>query len=436
VQRRRGRAASAGGDYDLVLMDIQMPVMDGVSARDKLLRGAATAAHRGADGQRDACRHRDLPQIGCDDVLAKPIDRSRLYAVLAQRLPAAGAAAMDPALDDRLQAEVSAPRGCVPHDMPDTLQRLEQAMHARHAAELRQLAHRIKGLAGSLGLPAADGAGRAGGDGTSSPGDCRPRAAAQRRAGGRAAAAAARTGDADMSQRSESDAALDALIADAAASARPEGEDSGEGAGAAAPAVQPAHDCDVLIADDTGASRELLAAILRNFGGSARDPRGPQRPGGAAAVAPLASAHHAAGHRHAGPGRPGRAAAPAAGRPRVLRGHRLRRQLGRQRQAGTGRWAPPGFVIKPYKPQRIVDLLERYRERSGHDLQHVLAEPQRRAARALRHHGQRDLLVVVVEDLEAVVAPVAQRVQAPHQVGQRLAVHAFARGRRGSAARW
>jgi response regulator of citrate/malate metabolism len=27
-----------------------------------------------------------------------------------------------------------------------------------------------------------------------------------------------------------------------------------------------------------------------------------------------------------------------------------------------------GFVIKPYKPQRIVDLLERYRERSGHDL--------------------------------------------------------------------
>jgi hypothetical protein len=37
--------------------------------------------------------------------------------------------------------------------------------------------------------------------------------------------------------------------------------------------------------------------------------------------------------------------------------------------------------------------------------QHVFGQPQRRAPAALGHHGQRHLLVVVVEDLEAVVAP-------------------------------
>jgi signal transduction histidine kinase/CheY-like chemotaxis protein len=141
------------GDHDLVLMDMQMPVMDGVTAV-QMLRGSGYRTPIVALTA-NVMRHdvETYRQIGCDDVLAKPIDRSRFYAVLAQRLPAAGAAAMDPALDDRLQAEVSRLADAFRRDMPDTLQRLEQAMHARHAAELRQLAHRIKGLAGSLGFP-------------------------------------------------------------------------------------------------------------------------------------------------------------------------------------------------------------------------------------------------------------------------------------------
>lgn len=71
--------------YDLVLMDVQMPVMDGLEAT-RLIRAlpapaglvpiiALTAGTQPADiaGYRDA---------GMDDFLAKPIDRTRLIAVV------------------------------------------------------------------------------------------------------------------------------------------------------------------------------------------------------------------------------------------------------------------------------------------------------------------------------------------------------------------
>ena len=62
-------------------------------------------------------------------------------------------------------------------------------------------------------------------------------------------------------------------------------------------------------------------------------------------------------------------------------------------------------------------------------VQHVFTQPHGRAARPCGHHGPRHLLVIVVEDLEAVVAAktqVAQAVQPHHEFGQRLAVHALA----------
>lgn len=156
---------------------------------------------------------------------------------------------------------------------------------------------------------------------------------------------------------------LAALLAAAAASAPGEGE--GEDADARAGPPAPARPrCDVLIADDAGASRELLAAILRNFAGplDVREARHGQEA--------LAMWHQL--------------------RPRItlldidmpeIDGLSVLRQLraiddqafiaivsagssvDNVKQALS--LGAAGFVIKPYKPRRIVDLLERYQSLTG-----------------------------------------------------------------------
>jgi PAS domain S-box-containing protein len=76
--------AFAEESFDLVLMDIQMPIMDGYAAtkelrcidekRGKYTPVIALAAHASSD-DRDSCL-----QAGMDDYLTKPITRSRLFA--------------------------------------------------------------------------------------------------------------------------------------------------------------------------------------------------------------------------------------------------------------------------------------------------------------------------------------------------------------------
>ncbi|MFO1326861.1 MAG: response regulator [Rubrivivax sp.] len=125
--------------------------------------------------------------------------------------------------------------------------------------------------------------------------------------------------------------------------------------------------CDVLIADDAGGSRELLAAILRNFAGplQIREARNGDdalalwqqlrpritlldidMPGldGLAALEQIRALDDKA------------FVAIVSGSSDI---DKVKRALSQ---------GAAGFVIKPYKPQRIVDLLQRYQDRSGHVL--------------------------------------------------------------------
>jgi PAS domain S-box-containing protein len=143
--------ALAGG-YALVLMDIQMPVMDGVTAT-RTLRGrgyagpivALTANVMRADVE----AYRDC---GCDDVLAKPVDRGHFYAVLERHVAAAHtAAAPFEDTETGYERHLAALTEEFVAGLPDTLAAIDRAVHGGDWPALRRLAHTLKGTAGSFG---------------------------------------------------------------------------------------------------------------------------------------------------------------------------------------------------------------------------------------------------------------------------------------------
>ncbi|MET0858470.1 MAG: ATP-binding protein [Telluria sp.] len=140
--------ALAGG-FDLILMDMQMPVMDGIQAT-KLLRAAgfgrpiiALTANVMAD---DVERY---IAAGCSDCVGKPIDFDALGQLLARLLeqhgtPAASLLLIDGYAAIRLKFEQS---------LTPRLAQLAQDVGACRWSEAADLAHQLKGSAGSFGYP-------------------------------------------------------------------------------------------------------------------------------------------------------------------------------------------------------------------------------------------------------------------------------------------
>jgi PAS domain S-box-containing protein len=148
--------------FDVVLMDVQMPVMDGleataaIRAREKdtgrHTRLVAMTAHA-MNGDRERCI-----AAGMDGYLSKPLDPQMLYAIVEENAVPFAPAAVDSAMllnrldgDEALVADVIE---LFLGDCPARLTAIKAAVDARDAKAIRTTAHVLKGAAGNLSAPA------------------------------------------------------------------------------------------------------------------------------------------------------------------------------------------------------------------------------------------------------------------------------------------
>jgi PAS domain S-box-containing protein len=166
--------AAVEGDYDAVLMDVQLPVFDGLEATRRLrdheretgghLPVIAMTAHA-MKGDRDRCL-----EAGMDDYVPKPIDPRLLYEVLLRAAGQRAGAERDkataflpheeaPVLDEReLLDRVGGDRELAgelldlfARSWPEKINAIRASAEAGDLEEVAHLAHELKGSAANLG---------------------------------------------------------------------------------------------------------------------------------------------------------------------------------------------------------------------------------------------------------------------------------------------
>ena len=144
-------------DFDLILMDCQMPVMDGFAATRAIRkREGRTGTHvaivamtaNALTGDRDACF-----SAGMDDYISKPIAMNELQTTLVRWLerPRSEDILDVERLRDLLGDDPAATREFLASVLPNMTQLCARIEAERDRAALRELAHELKGASGNVG---------------------------------------------------------------------------------------------------------------------------------------------------------------------------------------------------------------------------------------------------------------------------------------------
>jgi Amt family ammonium transporter len=135
--------------FDMILMDVQMPVMDGFTAtlnmRSQGYRGPIIALTANAmDRDRDKCL-----QAGCNDFVTKPIQLEKLFKAMGKYLTVEQ-------VKEQSKADAPVDREALAaeffKELPDEIEQMQEAIEREDRVRLTEIAQLILGKAAAAGL--------------------------------------------------------------------------------------------------------------------------------------------------------------------------------------------------------------------------------------------------------------------------------------------
>ncbi len=159
---RQAVERAAQSAFDLILLDIRMPELDGLSAAGEIRRQGYRAAMIALTASTSHGERGRILGAGFDDIWSKPIALDHLIERVAAYLDAEDTPPADrlslaaserpssPAGDERLEMAIAEFR----LSLPDRVSRIEAAMTAGELAQAREYLHQLVGSGGIHGFPA------------------------------------------------------------------------------------------------------------------------------------------------------------------------------------------------------------------------------------------------------------------------------------------
>lgn len=131
----------SNGQYDLILMDIHMPVLDGINTTQKLRAAGVTIPIIAWTTISNDNLVKNLKESGCSDVLPKPFKPEELVAILEKYLsapPSEESIDLDKAELDKFSRKYA-------HDLPLLITELHAAQKSGNREATENLAHKLSG---------------------------------------------------------------------------------------------------------------------------------------------------------------------------------------------------------------------------------------------------------------------------------------------------
>lgn len=138
-------------DYDAVLMDMQMPVLDGFQATTRLRQLGLTKPIIALTGHTTEKDRRRCLEAGCTDHLTKPLDAEKLLDALNRAVAVAPAMFAEESDEDGDELRQIALDYLVAQRQ--RIDQMGESLQKADFASLAELAHRMKGTAGTVGFP-------------------------------------------------------------------------------------------------------------------------------------------------------------------------------------------------------------------------------------------------------------------------------------------